>query len=100
MRTIAAFAVLLIVAACQAPPPAEMTEAEIAQYEAEVKEQLTNRLNEYGEALGAGAHPHLSHGRGRLPDGGVLWRQVDDLHQGRGRPVHRRPEERSQSGIH
>ena len=35
MRTLAAFAVLLLVTACQAPP-AEMTEAEIAQIEAEV----------------------------------------------------------------
>ena len=50
---LAAFAVLVLVAACQAPP-AEMTEAEIAQIEAEVREQLTNRLDEYGRALGAG----------------------------------------------
>jgi hypothetical protein len=35
MRTLAAFAVLLLVAACQAPPT-EMTEAERAQIEAEV----------------------------------------------------------------
>ncbi len=36
MRALAAVAVLLLVFACQAPPPAEMTEAEIAQIEAEV----------------------------------------------------------------
>ena len=35
MRTLAAFAVLMLVTGCQAPP-AEMTEAEIAQIKAEV----------------------------------------------------------------
>ena len=35
MRTLSAFAVLLLFAACQTGPP-EMTEAEIAQIEAEV----------------------------------------------------------------
>jgi hypothetical protein len=38
MRTLAALAVLLLVAACQSPPPTEMTQAEIAQIEAEVNE--------------------------------------------------------------
>jgi hypothetical protein len=37
MRTLASFAVLMLVAACQTAPP-EMTEAEIAQLEAEVLE--------------------------------------------------------------
>jgi len=37
MRTLAAVSVLLLVAACQAPP-AEMTETEVAQIEAEVME--------------------------------------------------------------
>jgi ketosteroid isomerase-like protein len=36
MRALAAAAVLLMVSACQAPPPAEMTDAERAQIEAEV----------------------------------------------------------------
>ncbi|MFG1691293.1 YybH family protein [Gemmatimonadota bacterium] len=36
MRALAAFAILLLVSACQASPPAEMTEAEKAQIEAEV----------------------------------------------------------------
>lgn len=36
MRTFFAFSVLLLSAACQAPPPPEMTEAEIAQIEIEV----------------------------------------------------------------
>ena len=39
MRTLAAFAVMLLVAACQTAPP-EMTEAEIAQIEAEVMEAM------------------------------------------------------------
>ena len=42
MRTLAAFAVLLLVAACQTPP-AEMTDAERAQIEAEVT-GMANRL--------------------------------------------------------
>jgi len=46
MRTVAAFAVLLLVAACQAPP-AEMTEAERAQYEAEVRHEITAALGQY-----------------------------------------------------
>jgi hypothetical protein len=36
MRAFAAVAVLVLVSACQAPPPAEMTDAERAQIEAEV----------------------------------------------------------------
>jgi hypothetical protein len=36
MRAVAAVFVLLLVSGCQAPPPAEMTEAERAQIEAEV----------------------------------------------------------------
>lgn len=36
MRALAAFSVLMLVTACQTAPPAEMTEAEIAQIEAEV----------------------------------------------------------------
>ena len=50
MRTLAAFAVLLLVAACQAPPP-EMTEAEIAQAEAEVIQAIESRTDAYYEAL-------------------------------------------------
>jgi hypothetical protein len=49
MRTLFAVAVLLLVAACQAPP-AEMTEAEIAQIEAAVLE----RAEAYLDAWAAG----------------------------------------------
>jgi ketosteroid isomerase-like protein len=42
MRTLAAFAILLLVAACQAPP-AEMTEAEMAQIEAEAKQAIQSQ---------------------------------------------------------
>lgn len=50
MKALAAFFVLLIVAACQAPPQG-MTEAEIAQYEAEVRQELINRMDAYQEAV-------------------------------------------------
>jgi ketosteroid isomerase-like protein len=50
MRTLAAFAVLFLVAACQAPP-AEMTEAERAQYEAEVIQAIESRIDAFYEAL-------------------------------------------------
>jgi len=43
MRAVASFAVLLLVAACQAPPP-EMTDAEIAQIEAEVVAAMETSL--------------------------------------------------------
>jgi len=43
MRTLAAFAVLLLVAACQTAPP-EMTEAEQAQIEAEVMEVMERAM--------------------------------------------------------
>lgn len=46
MRTLAAFAVLVLVGACQTSPP-EMTEAEKAQIEAEVRQELINRMEEY-----------------------------------------------------
>jgi len=48
MRTLAAFAVLLLVAACQTAPPPEMTEAEIAQIEAEATQAITDRLSDMG----------------------------------------------------
>ena len=44
MRTLVAFSVLVLVAGCQIPPP-EMTEAEIAQIEAEVMEFAEAWLN-------------------------------------------------------
>jgi len=50
MRPLAAVAVLLLVAACQTVPP-EMTEAEIAQYEAEVMREIDEQLARYGEAM-------------------------------------------------
>ena len=53
MRTLAAVAALLVVAACQAPP-AEMTEAEIAQYEAEVIQAIEGRVDGFYEALRQG----------------------------------------------
>lgn len=46
MRTLAAVAVLSLVAACQAPPP-EMTEAEMAQSEAEVRQEILDRMEEH-----------------------------------------------------
>lgn len=49
MRTLAAFSVLLLVAACQAPPP-EMTEAEAAQHEAEVRQELTSLMDTWKDA--------------------------------------------------
>ena len=42
MRTLAAVACLMLVTGCQAPPPAEMTDAEIAQIEAEVVALMEN----------------------------------------------------------
>jgi uncharacterized protein (TIGR02246 family) len=50
MRTLAAVAVLLLVAACQAPP-AEMNEAEIAQIEAEVRQELNDLISEFADAM-------------------------------------------------
>jgi ketosteroid isomerase-like protein len=46
MKALAALAILLPVAACQAPP-AEMTEAERAQYEAEVEQAINARWDDY-----------------------------------------------------
>ena len=51
MRALPALAVLLLVFACQAPPPAEMTEAERAQIEAEVKQAIANRWAGFTETV-------------------------------------------------
>jgi len=77
MRTLAALAVLLLLAACQTAPP-EMTEAEIAQIEAEVTEWAETLLDGWGPgtteercaALQALAHPdHVVWLRGGEPRG-------------------------------
>lgn len=64
MRALAAFVVLLFVAACQAPPPAEMTEAERAQIEAEileVAETWVDGLRQFdGDLIAAAIHPDLA----------------------------------------
>jgi len=44
MRALATFVCLMLVTACQAAPPAEMTEAEIAQFAAEVTEVMEANL--------------------------------------------------------
>ena len=49
-----ALGVLFFFYTAEKAPPPEMTEAEMTEIEAEVREQLTNRLDEYGKALGAG----------------------------------------------
>lgn len=53
MRTLAAIAVLFLVAACQAPPP-EMTDAEIAQIEAETTRAISDRWTAFWETTQAG----------------------------------------------
>ena len=53
MRTLAAFAVLLLVAACQSAPP-EMTEAEIAQIEADAIQEIQSRTDDFWEAVLSG----------------------------------------------
>lgn len=62
MRTLAAFAILLLVAACQAPPP-EMSEAEIAEIEAEVTGVWEDFLQGHEELdcdkAGEALHPDL-----------------------------------------
>lgn len=51
MRALAAVFVLLLVSACQAPPPAEMTDAERAQIEAEAKQAIVGRFAGFRDAL-------------------------------------------------
>lgn len=53
MKRLMAFSLLLLVSACQAPP-AEMTEAEIAQIEAEVTEAISDRWASFWETTQAG----------------------------------------------
>ena len=61
MRAVAAIAVLLLVAACQAPP-AEMTGAERAQQEAQVREAVTEALSSLQtDFLSNDAERFLSH---------------------------------------
>jgi hypothetical protein len=74
MRSLSAFSVLLLVAACQAPP-AEMTEAEVAQIEAEVTEWSEAWMDGWGpenrcEIITAFYHPdHANRFRGGEPRG-------------------------------
>mgnify|MGYP001828313569 CR=1 FL=1 len=49
MKVFAAVACLMLVTACQAPPPPEMTEAEIAQIETEVMEWMGSHVRDYAE---------------------------------------------------
>lgn len=50
MRMLALFFSLLLIAACQAPVT-EMTTEELAQYEAEVREEIASQLDLYKDAL-------------------------------------------------
>ncbi len=77
MRMLAAVAALFLVAGCQAPPP-EMTEAEIAQIQAEVGQLAEGWMNVWRAndcALARGLwHPdHLTQ-----PYAGTIARTVDD----------------------
>jgi ketosteroid isomerase-like protein len=61
MRTLAAFAVLLLVAGCQAPP-AEMAEANATQSLAEAEDAIADRWLSFQTALlGSDADAFLSH---------------------------------------
>ena len=63
MRKLAAFAILLLVAACQAPPTG-MTEAEIAQIEAEVTQRVGDWMVDWSQndcqVIDEYAHPELT----------------------------------------
>jgi hypothetical protein len=93
MRTLAAFAVLLFMAGCQAAPP-ELTEAEIAQIEAEVLQVMQVFMEGFNEhdpgKIATTLHPDLPAilyagriwTRAEFPEGVAPWFEAREAYQG------------------